>query len=324
MAFTSLMAVPLSACGGSVGEKAENHSLLQVYTSIYPLYDFTQKIGGELVDVHHMMPPGVEGHDFEPMPRDMAALHEADLFIYNGAGYEAWADKALATLDKEKTYVVNATEGLPLLTNEASGRERGHEDDDGHHGDEDDGTHGHGEGHGMYDPHVWLDPHRAKLQAKAIKDALVKIDGKHADAYEANYNRLAAQFDALDTKLKKVVRKAARKEIVVSHASLGYLAQAYGLKQISISGLSPSDEPTQKDLQKIIEFARAHDVKYILFETLVSSNLAETVKNEAGAKALMFNPLENLTKEEIDRGEDFFSVMEKNIDHLETALSAGR
>ncbi|WP_074011250.1 metal ABC transporter solute-binding protein, Zn/Mn family [Numidum massiliense] len=383
-----LMAMPLAACSQQAsgdqgnGDKkgtASDKDLLQVYASVYPLYDFATKIGGEFVDVHAMMPPGVEGHDFEPTPKDMAALHDADLFLYNGAGYEAWAEKALESLDKEKTAVVEATAGVKLMTNEESGHvhaeddhgddhdEHGddhkrdgdhdedgddhkhdsdhdehsddgkHSDDHDEHGDdhkhdgnhdEDDDAHAHAHGHdhdhdhGAYDPHVWLDPELAKEQARAIKDALVKLDKKNEKVYEANFDKLAKQLDELDSELQQVAQSAERKQIIVSHAAFGYLTHKYGLEQKAIAGLSPSEEPGQQKMRDIIEFAKANDVKYIMFETLVSSKVADAIKNELGAEALTLNPIENVTKEEKERGEDFLSIMKRNIDNLRTALGS--
>lgn len=312
--FTAL----LVGCDGNAADSNSGEiKPLQVYASFYPLYDFAQKIGGDAVEVHNIMPPGAESHDFEPTPKDMVALAEADLFIYNGSGFEAWAEKAIETLDGEKTNVVNTTEQLDLMTNEESGHVHGEEnhDHDGEHGEED-------HGHGTFDPHVWLDPNLAKQQAEMIKDALVEIDPDNAETYEANFTELAGQFDELDQKLRDVTANAERKEIVVSHAAFGYLTHQYGLEQIAVSGLSPSDEPSQKELQAIVEFAKEHNVNYIMFETLVSSKVADAVKNEVGAEALTLNPLENLTKEEMERGEDYFSIMEQNIQNIEKALSS--
>lgn len=316
------MAIGMVACGHHAeDEDLPDEEKWQVYASLFPLADFAQKIGGERVEVHHLMPPGVEGHDFEPKPKDMAALHEADLFIYNGAGYEAWIDKAIENLEKGETHLVNATEGLNLMTYEESGHVHDQDDDMDHeHANEE--SHDHDPG--AYDPHVWLDPNLAKLQAIAIKDALISIDEAHAQVYETNYEELAAKFDALDAELRAISEQADRTEIIVSHAAFGYLTYTYGLEQLPISGLSPSDEPTQREMQHLIEFAEEHDVDYIMFETIVNSKVAEAIKNEVGAEALVLHPLENVTKEEHENGEDYFSIMEQNITNLKKAVITRR
>lgn len=284
-------------CDGNP-EDSGHSEVIQVYTSVYPLFDFTQKIGGHLVDVHHVVPPGVEAHDFEPTPKGMAAIMDADLFVYNGAGFEAWAERAVDLLAGRETHVVNTTEQLDLLSL----------NEDSHHGE--------------LDPHVWLDPQLAKQQAQAIAEALMNIDPDHKDVYEANFIQLAAQFDTLDQELQEITNRKERKEIVVSHAAFGYLANRYGLQQIAVSGRSSSAEPSQKDIERLIDFVKQHHIPYIMFEPLVSPKTANVVKEEAGVQALILHPLENLTEEELARGEDYFTIMEQNKQNLAKAVGS--
>ncbi|MFC7440198.1 metal ABC transporter substrate-binding protein [Laceyella putida] len=300
--------VILTGCQSKTASKSNgNPDKLQIYTSLFPFEDFAKKIGGEHVEVTNLIPPGVEPHDFELTARDMAALSEADVFIYNGAGLEAWAGKAVTNLDPKQTLVVEATKNLPLLKMEE------HE-----HGKE----HGAEHAHGDVDPHAWLDPSLAKKQAEAIRDALIKRDSANKADYNKNFEQLEAELDKLDSEFQAMVKRAPKKEFAVSHAAFGYLAHRYGLEQLAISGLSPSDEPSPQELKHIIEEVREHEIKVILFETLVSSKIAEVVKREVKAEALVLNPLEGLTEEEKAQGLDYFKVMRKNKDHLAKALGA--
>lgn len=300
MIIVCLSAAVFVACNGEADGYAEDNSNsrpLKIYASFFVLADFAQKIGGDAVEVHTLIPPGVEAHDFEPTPKRMIALGEADVFVYNGGGFEAWAEKAADTLDGKNTRIINTAEALGLVN--------GGSDD--HAG-------------GLLDPHIWLDPHLAEKQAAAIKDALVTIDPDNAQAYEKNFNEFAEQIAALDEKISQTVETAKRNEIIVSHAAFGHLAERYDLVQIAVSGNSPAAEPSQKELQAVIEFAKAHDVRYILYEPFVSSKVADVVRKEIGAEALTLHPLENVSKEDLERGEDYFSIMEKNVQHLEKAL----
>lgn len=312
-------------------EDATQINKLTVYTSFYPLYDFASKIAGDRAEVANLIPPGTEPHDFEPKASDLVNLSEADILIYNGSGFEGWIEKALEALDSTEMQVVNTSEHVQLLTN----KETGHVDGD-HHGEEGkhpEEVHGsehkesehadeHGQVEGIYDPHIWLDPLRAKDIATSIKEAFIKVDSAGKQTYEENYNKLITEFDKLDKEYQEVVKNAKHKEVIVSQAAFGYLTNRYGLKQIAIAGLSPSDEPTQKELVEIISFAKEHNVKYILFETLVSGNVAQMVKDQIGAEALTLNPLEGLTLDEINQGKDYFSVMRENLVSLKTALGS--
>ncbi|GAB6933141.1 metal ABC transporter substrate-binding protein [Calditerricola satsumensis] len=289
-AWLALLLV-LAGCGQSaapsVGEQGDNAEKLTVYTSLYPYQFFAEQIGADRVEVHNLVPPGAEPHEFEPTPKDVVKLSEADVFVYNGAGFERWIDEVLDAVDTSNMVIVQAAEHVRLLPN---------------------------------DPHVWLDPLRAKAIAQAIRDALIQADPEGKAIYEGNYQKLAAELDRLHAEYEAAVKQAPRKEIIVSHSAYGYLADRYGLKQIAIAGLAPSDEPSQKDLQAILAFAREHNVKYILFETLVSNKVAEVVREQLKAEALTLNPLEGLTKEERAKGKDYFDVMRENLAVLKKAL----
>ncbi|SHE89119.1 zinc transport system substrate-binding protein [Seinonella peptonophila] len=276
---------------------------LLIYTSIYPIEYFAKRIGGNQVQVHNLVPPGVEPHDFELLPKQRAALQEADLILYNGGGFENWLEKVKQSDSNQKRWV-EVSKGL-LTIAEREGAE--HEKEE----------HGHG-----VDPHIWLDPALAKKQAEQITQALMKVDEKHKDTYQKNMDQLAKQFDQLDQSFQQMVNRAGKKEFVVSHSAFAYLAKKYGLEQIAVSGISPVDEPSAKELTSIVQTMQAHQLKYIFFETLVHPKVAQTIQREAHATVLTLNPLEGLTKKEMDQGSDYFTVMEQNRQNLAKALES--
>lgn len=311
--FISLLIIGLSlfftACGKSgTNQKAKDtNGKLIVYTSIYVLEDFAKKIGGKHVEVRNLVPVGVEPHDYEPSTKDLLLLQESDVFLYNGSGMETWVEKTLSNLAKEKTLVVNTTEKLQLLKRTEQGHGHKHGGESSHHND-------------SYDPHVWLDPTLAKQQALQIRNAFIQKDPEHRVDYETNYADLERKLTQLDQEFMDMVKVAPKKEFVTSHDAFQYLSKRYGLTQIAISGISPQDEPSPRELKEIVEIARKHQVKYILFETLVSSKVADVVRNEMKAEALVLNPLEGLTKEEQAQGDDYFSIMRKNKENLAKSL----
>ncbi|ALS28434.1 ABC transporter substrate-binding protein [Paenibacillus sp. 32O-W] len=206
----------------------------------------------------------------------------------------------------------------------ASGSEHDHE----HEGETVSGSehdHGHeaGDGHNHsldVDPHTWSSPKTALLLAENVKNAMVEADAANAEAYEANYAKLKEKLEALDAKYAAELSKTTRKDIVVSHQSFGYLARDYGLNQIAIMGLSPDAEPRAQDLVKIANFVKENGVTHIFFEELVSDQLARTLANEAGVETLVLNPLEGLTPEQERNGDDYVTIMERNLQNLLKAL----
>ncbi|CAM3548803.1 zinc ABC transporter substrate-binding protein [Brevibacillus invocatus] len=293
----------------------------KVFTTIYPLEYVTKRIGGEHVEVINIVPPGVEPHDFEPTAKNMVALTEADFFVYNGSGLELWVDKAVENLDKNRTQIINTTEGLNLLKAGEHGDDHADEHADEHKEEHaDDHGHDHDHDHGEFDPHVWLDPTLLKEQADKVKQALVSKDQAHAADFEKNYEQLATDLDQLDKEFKEMVAQASRKEFMVSHSAFYYLAHQYGLEQVAISGVNPADEPSPAEMKKLVEHVKEHQLPYVLFETLVSPKVAEVIAKEADVKTATLNPLEGLTQEDVQAGKDYMSIMRENLETLREAL----
>ena len=128
------------------------------------------------------------------------------------------------------------------------------------------------------------------------------------------------EFDQLDKEFKETLNPLSRKEIIVSHQAFSYLAGAYGLTQESIRGISPDEEPDPARMTEIIRFAKERDVKVIFFEEMVSPKIAETIAKETGAQVMVLSPLENLTDAQVKAGDDYFSVMRRNLAAGKAAL----
>ncbi|WP_010678515.1 metal ABC transporter substrate-binding protein [Bacillus timonensis] len=295
----------LSACGADQNNDANKEGKLSIYTTVFPLTDFTQKIGGDDVVVKSVYPPGADAHSFEPTPRDMADMASADAFIYTGVGVEGFVSSAQNTLKNEKVTLIEAGSGIEFLN--MSDDEHNHDEEDYHHGD--------------IDPHIWLDPLYSIQIAENIKNALTDLNPSGKEKYEQNFKVLKEQLDALNADFVEVTSTAKRKEILVAHSAYGYWDERYGIKQISITGYSPTNEPSQKELKNIIEVVKEHNLKYILFEQNISSKIAETVQKETGTQTLTLHNLEAVTEQEIEKNEDYFSLMKKNIDTLKKALN---
>lgn len=287
-----------------------NKNLVTIYTSIYPLYDFAKKIGQDKVNLHIIVPPGSEPHDWEPSAKLMGQMEKADLLIYNGLGMESWAEKVIGSISNPNLTIINTSENIEPLTSDKDGHD--HEDELKL---EDEDEHDH-----VYDPHVWLDPINAITQAESIKNALVKVDSANKAFYESNFEELKNSLLELDEEYRSELSKLPRKEIVVSHAAFGYMAHRYGLKQLSISGLSPQAEPTPSQMAEISDFIKEHNIQYIFFETLASPKLAEVIAKETGAKTSVLNDISSLSQKDIDEGKDYISVMKENLNALTKAL----
>jgi zinc transport system substrate-binding protein len=268
---------------------------LRVVTSFYPLYFFSRQIGGDRATVVNITPAGAEPHDYEPTPRDIAQIEGSRLLILNGGGLEAWGDRIRQNVDPKKTTIVVAGQGLTGQPVTEGGQTRA-------------------------DPHVWLDPVLAQKMVDHIARGFIEVDPAHKDVYERNAAALKSKLSKVDAAYRQGLGDCREKNIITSHAAFGYLAARYGLKQVSIAGLSPDAEPSIQKLANIVRFARAHQVKYIFFESLVSPKLSQTIAAEVGARTLVLNPVAGLSDQELAQGQTYFTEMEKNLVNLRKAL----
>lgn len=305
----------LSGCGKNADGGTIVEGKVNVITSFYPIYEFAKAIGGEEANVINLLPTGVEPHDWTPRSQDILNASKAQLFLYNGAGLEGWVPNFLKGLGGDnKVQTVEVSQGIDLI--EADG-------DDGHgHGEEAEANSGHeGEAADHHvDPHTWVSPKSAIVMAENIKNSYIDVDPEHQAAYEARYQELRGQLQALDAKFTEQLSALTKKEIVVSHQAFGYLCRDYGLTQHAIMGLSPEAEPRAQDLVALSKMVKKEGIRYIFFEELVSDKLAKTLASEAGVETLVLNPVEGLTKSQAQAGDNYFTLMEKNLQNLIQAL----
>ncbi|MBM4761871.1 zinc ABC transporter substrate-binding protein [Bacillus sp. B15-48] len=320
----------LAGCGNSESSENEenNHDedRLTIYTTVYPLEDFTKKIGGEYVDVKSVYPPNVDAHSFEPSTKDMIAIAESDLFIYTGIGFEGFVEKASEALKNEDVTILPVGQGIDLihLADEHTEENDDHEDKhvenaESHDHAEDEAEHDHS--HGDEDPHIWLDPLLSIELAENIKNKLSELLPQHANEIEQNFIQLENDLHELDEEFKRTIEQTLTKHLLVAHSAYGYWEKRYGIKQIAIAGLSPTQEPSQKALQTIIDESKEHEIQYIIFEQNLTTKIAEIIQKEIGAKPLTLHNLETITDENIKNGDDYFSIMRKNLQTIQTALN---
>lgn len=324
--FIILIATFLAGCQGESTDTSQENDNLSIYTTVYPLQYFTERIGGDLVNVKSIYPNGADEHTYEPSQKDMIDLADSDLFFYIGLGLEGFVSKAEEALKNENVTLVATAEHITFEEHEEeSTEEHAHEETTEEHAEETEEEHAHEEedehNHGDVDPHVWLDPVYSISLAEEIKEQLLEKLPDHKEQIEENFVALEKELHQLNDEFTEVTSTAKHKEFLVSHAAFGYWSERYGLEQISVSGLASTNEPTQKELENIIAEAEEHDLHYIFFEQNVSSKLTEIVQKEIGAEPLTLHNLSTLTDEDVKEERTYFTIMKDNIEALQTALN---
>jgi len=306
--FVMITAIGCSKKQEEVGNEV-TQDRLKVYTSFYPLYYVANQIGGEQLEVELVIPNGAEVHSYEPSPRKLADLEESDIFFYNSVGLEPWGDKIVKNLKAVGVKTVKVSESVELIKFE----EHDHEAEHSHEAE-------HLHEHGDYDPHIWLNPLNMIEIARVMKEEFIALDSSHKEFYNNNFADFADEMESLDRDYKDTLANKKQSYILVSHASFGYLAARYGLEQLAIAGISPHQEPSSKDLARLTDEAKEHGLKYIFMETLASPKTAQVLAQEANLEVLTLNPIAGLTAQEQKQGEDYISIMKKNLSSLRKAL----
>ncbi len=301
LSFLTTVFLLLNACQMKAKESYE-HRKIKVVTSLFPLYDFAKNIGREKTEVSLLLPPGIEAHSFEPKPGDIVKINEANLFIYTGEFMEPWVDDIVKAIGKGPL-IINASKGIYFEYRNSNGH-RFHHDKS------------------VTDPHIWLDFFYAQKMVDNILEGFINSDPGHEDYYRRNADVLKKRLIELDKRFMESL-KSCKKDTIIhgGHFAFGYLAKRYNLKYLTAyKEFSPDAEPAPKDLIELINTINKNNVKFIFYEELINPKLSETISKETGAKLLMLHGAHNVTKDEINRGVTFISMMEQNLKNLKIGL----
>jgi zinc transport system substrate-binding protein len=281
-----ITAVVVTACGAA-GRTTAGDDRVQVVAAFAPLAEAAARVGGDDVAVTDLTPPGVEPHDLELRPSDLASLGEADLILYLGGGFQPALEEA-----------VTQVEGMAVDLLTAAGTLQADP-----------------EGELDADPHVWLDPGRFRSIVDATALALASVDPGNTELYRANAAEFDRQLSQLDQDFAEGLA-ACQHLLVTGHEAFGYLAAAYGLEQVGVAGVSPEAEPTPDRLAQIRDLVEREGVTTVYAEDLLSPDAVEAIARETGAAVSVLDPVESARSD----GSDYVSRMRANLDALRTGL----
>ena len=294
-----LAMVCLTSCGKE-NENIENKEVEDknvetkktIYASFYPVSELVKMIAGDKFEVKTIIKTSEEPHSFELTSQAMKDLNGANLIAYNGAGMESFIDDLKDNV-KDDDKFLDLSDGLTLLDSSKEGSDMA-----------------------SINPHTWLSIKNAKVMVDNIYRKLSSMDPDNEKYYKENLNMALKKFDDLDKKFTDELAKVKDKEkyFVVSHAAFNYLADDYGLKQVAVTGISPEEEPSAKDLKTIADFVKEKNIKTIFFEGKATPKVAETLAKNTGTKTSTLYTMENLDDHMIEKG--YFGLMEENLKAL--------
>lgn len=286
----------------------KDNSTLTIYTSFYPLYDFTSRVVGNKATIINLVKAGEDVHHYEPDTKQRAGMEDADLIIINGLEMEEWVSKLDSQMQEK---IVDTSAGISLIKKTDNINPTNYQTATASDTD--------------LDKHIWLSIKNAKKQMENIKNALIEKDPQNADYYQTNYDIHAYQFDLLDNAYTQELSGVTRNEFMVSHPAFRYLAKDYGLAQYYFEGIDENGEPDGATLAQNVNKIVDENITVIFYQELQSKSVAETLAREAGLRGVTvtikgLNTIAGLSEDEIDSGYDYLTKMTENLLNLKSAL----
>lgn len=328
----------ISACGKDTSRQDNinrDSDKLTVVATLFPQYDFAREIAGDKADILLLLPPGMESHSFEPTPGDIITIHNSDIFLYTGDEMEPWVSG-----------IVNNIEGTPIVADLSNGVELCKEEHNHVHENEPctDETHDHEDGYVHvlnhdhdhdsepliagkhnhdYNPHIWTSPVLAMTMVENIIDAFVSADPENASYYEANGHAYLDKLHELDHHFRDIVENADFDTIYVgSKFSLLYFMEEYGLHYVAAyDSCEEEAEPSIKRVVSMIKSMKEAGITAVYYQELIEPYIADTIAEAAGGETYLFHSCHNVSRNDLDAGVTYLSLMEQNAMNLEKGLN---
>lgn len=303
----------LSSCTSVTTEGRTQNGRLKITATIFPYYDLVKTVVRDRADLNLVVPLGIEPHEYEPSAREIADIYNSDLFIYNGFGMEPWADKIKSDLEKKGVKVLRISDYLSLI------RDRSRTSFNLATFNTSDS-----QGNNNTDPHLWLDLGYMRNIASISGEVIQNLDSSAEDKkfFADNTQTLVNNLSTIESSFKSL-SSCRGKEFITGHAAFGYLSSEFGLTNYSVNGPTTEGEPGSGRIAEIINLMKQHNLSVIYMDNLSTPKYAQVIADQVGAKIGILYTLENLTKEEWDRGETYLSLMGKNLNSLKAGLDCG-
>ena len=307
---------------------------LTVVATLFPQYDFAREIAGDKADIFLLLPPGMESHSFEPTPGDIVRIHNSDIFLYTGDEMEPWVsgivdnmkelDQDTATGDSHSPVIADLSAGIELhkeehnhVHEEEPCMDETHDHEDGYvHSDEDGHTH-------EYNPHIWTSPVLTMTMVENVVHAFIEADPANASYYEANGETYLAKLSSLDHRFHEIVENADFDTVYVgSKFSLLYFMEEYGLHYVAAyDSCEEEAEPSIKRVVSMIKSMKESGIQAVYYQELIEPYIADTIAEAAGAQTYLFHSCHNVSKDDLEAGVTYLSLMEQNASNLEKGLN---
>lgn len=305
----AIMLLFLCGCTYSSPKKSDR---LSVICSIFAPYDFARQVAGDRADVKMLLPTGVESHSYEPTPRDIIELENADIFFYVSEHTETWVTQITDAVENETVKKIEIADELGITVND-------HDHEHEHHHEEEEHKHEVGE----TDEHIWTNLETATEMINCIAKEMCESDPENADFYSENAKRYTDEILRLRDGFNELVKTSKRRKIISgSRFAMKNFTHEFGLEfTAAFDSCVDNTEPSASVMAQIIDKIKKDKLPVIFYEELTEPKIARAVSNETGAKMLLLHSCHNVSSDEMRRGETYLSLMRKNYNNLKEALN---
>ncbi len=313
----AIMSIIALCCCSSCKPFVPPQDRFEIVTTIFPPYDFARAVAGEDIQIHMLLKPGTESHSYEPSPADILMVESCDLFIYNGGESDVWVETLLSAIDSSNLRVLRMMDCVETLEEKTvEGMHAPH-----HHHEHEEEFHPEVV---EYDEHIWTSPKNAIVITEAITQALMELDASNAAGYRMRADRYQAELKELHQMFVSIAEQGKRKTLIFGDRfPFRYLADEYGLDyRAAFPGCSAESEPGARTVAYLIDKVRKEQIPNIFYIEFSNQKIAKTIQEETGAVPLRMHSCHNLSKDEIERGETYLSLMYQNAENLKEALQS--
>ncbi len=314
--FYALILILMSFASCSPTDSVDDGKL-SIVTTVFPYFDFARELVGEMGNVSMLLPPGSESHSYEPSAKDIIKVGKCDLFIYTGGAGDTWVETILESLDGE----VNVLCAMDFVELYASETTLGMSDVHSH---DDDGEHEHSLHDELFDEHIWTSPVNARKITAAIFDAIceLEISDDERSALGENFSKYDAELVSLDTMFRQYLDGHGDKPLIFGDRfPFRYFVEEYGLDYFAaFPGCSNETEISASNLAFLIDTVKECDISTIFHIEFSNKTIAESIAESTEASTALLHSCHNVSKDEIQSGATYLSLMRRNLETLKEAL----
>lgn len=303
----------------NVGNDEDKNNRINIVVSNFASYDFLRAIIGndDTINLELLIDPGKDFHSYDPTSKDLIKIKNSDLYVYVGGEVELWADKVLETIDTNNTKVICVADDIKVKKSTVEVLEE-HNHEDGHEHDED----------GAFDEHIWTSPENAIIMINTFEKVMEEIDPLNKEKYILNAQNYINKIEKLDEEFQLIVDNRVRDKLVFGDKMpMQYFIEYYGLEvSAAFNGCSTETEPSSKVISNLVDIIIENEIPVVLYIELSTGKTAKMISEEVENKsdniceAMQIQTIHNVSKDDFENGENWISLMEKNLEVLKKAL----